>query len=171
MQTIIKTMYGHVAFTPTDISHIYIELAPASPDLDDQGRKYSLPFTVRGVSYYGSIHVYRWDDGQFRIGRNASSYCQARQSIFLRRHNPNHPSNDHAANLPNVLSFKHLSPLVNTWAATNPYSLDAAQREHTASALEGLEAQRVHLLAELSKVEAQIAELRPNSGMSQLTAA
>ena len=133
MNTIINTAYGSVAFTPTDANHIYIEIAPTSADLDAEGRKYSLPFTVRGVSYYGSIHVYRWSDGTFGIGPNSGSYSEARQSIYLRRSNPSNPSNDRASESAERAILQALLPLVNTWAAVRVesvikprYVLDAA---------------------------------------------
>ncbi len=162
MQTIIKTAYGHVAFTPTDISHIYIELAPTSSDLNTQGRKYSLPFVVRGVSYYGSIHVHRWDDGEFRIGPNTASYGQTRESIYLRRNNPSHPSNDRASDSAERTILQTLLPLVNAWAAANPYILDAAEQERITSSLADLEQKRADLVLNLAEVDAQIAALRPH---------
>jgi hypothetical protein len=161
MSQLLKTPLGHVAVTPTDNNHVHIEIAPTSPTLDQQGRKFTLPFQVRGVLYHGSLHVYRWEDGQFHLGPQSSSSYEQRQSIYLRRSNPSHPSNDHASNAAERTILQVLIPLANAWAAANPYALDAAEHERTERDLVRLRGQRAELQKQLAGLDAQIAALLP----------
>jgi hypothetical protein len=168
MSFTLTTPFGIVTIKPTDSNHIYIELAPVSPDLDAQGHRYSLPFAVRGVSYHGSIHVYRWKDGQFHLGPQSGSSYDQRQSLYLRRHNPSNPSNDRASDSAERTILQTLLPAANVWAAANPYALDAAEQERIASTLGRLQQQRADLTQQLNEVDKQIAKLQPRSHTNQL---
>lgn len=169
MNTIIKTQYGYVAFTPTDINHIYIEIAPTSPELNPNGHKYSLPFTLRGVSYDGSIHVYRHSNGSFAPGLPSGSDWDRRQSISIQRRDPTRPRNNIASDTAQRNILDTLIPLVNTWAAANPYILDAAQQEHTRAQLARLQQTRADLLQSLAEVDTQIAALQQTLAPVPLT--
>lgn len=164
----LATPFGIVAIKPTDNQHIYLELAPVSPDLDAQGHRYSLPFTLRGVSYHGGIHLYRWADGNFHLGPEAGSSYDQRQSLYLRRHNPSNPSNDRASDSAERIILQTLLPAANVWTAANPYALDAAEQERIASTLARLQQQRSDLLQQLNDIAEQIAELEPRSRGNQL---
>jgi hypothetical protein len=165
----LTTPFGIVALKPTNNDHIYIELAPVSPDLDAHGHRYAQPFTVRGVSYHGGIHVYRWADGSFHLGPEAAPSYDQRQSLYLRRHNPSNPSNDRASDSAERTILQTLLPAANAWAAANPYALDAAEQERIASTLARLQQQRTDLMQQLNEVDKQLAELQPRSRAGQLT--
>ena len=165
----LTTPFGIVAINPTDNAHIYIELAPRAPDLDAQGHRYTLPFTLRGVSYHGGIHVYRWADGNFHLGPESGSSYDQRQSLYLRRENPSNPSNDRASDSAERTILQTLLPAANVWAAANACALDAAEQERIASTLAHLQQQRTDLMQQLNEVDNQLAELQPRSRAGQLT--
>ena len=102
----LTTPFGIVAIKPTDNQHLYLELAPVSPDLDAQGHRYSLPFTLRGVSYHGGIHLYRWSDGNFTSVPNQDPATTSdKASTYVATTPPIHPTTARAT-LPSASSFK-----------------------------------------------------------------
>lgn len=143
----IDSKYGTLELTPTEETHIYVELGRSSETKIGNETTVMLGYCVRGVAYSGGLHMYRHSDLNWHLGpefkedrgevRPITSY-EARQHAWIKRcdwlkRDINHDGpSDSARNA----MIENITKVVNEWAKNNEYALFIAHCKHLESVID-----------------------------------
>lgn len=148
---------------------LFVNLSPDLPEVTNCVR-YS-QVIIRGIAYRGSMHLWRWSDGLFHVGRewHINKSCDGtktktlatkwdhRDSMSLRR--PQMPyGKDEASSSAKEYAQKAVEAAVNAIIGPRPYLLLFAESERLESVIERLEGKARDTRKELLSIELEIRE-------------
>ncbi len=141
---VVSTKFGKLSVTPTSANHVYVTTNPGGGRVDQL-----LPWTIRGKEHkFITAHLYRWSDGQFHVGEqkdNLASY----HGLYA----------DTLSSAARRLAVPVIESAINNFAIEWTTAFRDAEAESLATAIERKTEERDELLAKLTVLDREIAEL------------
>ena len=126
----VGTSLGLLDLTFTDANHVYAS-SPSNSVL-----------TVNSVDYRVGMHLYRWQDGQFHMGKESENLYQRRQSLHAARpYTGTRQDGAYATEAARTKLEAHVTMCVNDFVKITPGAPAMAQREHLQQKMEMLQHQ------------------------------
>lgn len=155
---------GSAWVTVTDQNHVYVEFGHhINVDEEGPGNLRRGPITIRGIVYSGSLHAYRWADGQFHQGQESELNHNRHHSLYMSRVGQIlKPVSDAARKTAADL----LLVAINEWALYRQDAFQVAEerrltreREERVEKIRELRASIAKLEAEIVSIEAELKEV------------
>lgn len=114
----LLTAFGKLQIRPTEATHVFV--CTAGPDY----------LIVNKVQYSVNCHLYKWSDGEWRIGMEDKSTYEQRQSLYMTRISWQNAKNVHPSAKTWEKAAAEITTAVQAFVLSNRDVVVAAEREH-----------------------------------------
>lgn len=137
----VLTKLGPIYLAPTQGNHVNVNLNASSYTRLVDGSCPNVTYLqLRGVSYQGNIHLYRWSDGSWNYGMEFSTYEHRKgepantyergQSIYIRRHDDPWRKDDTPSALALAIIIPEVVVMAVAWIKAHPEILAQAEYDY-----------------------------------------